>query len=361
LPKFQVLTDSLRAILLKARHPTWSQQFEALSAYRGLTLQAYLQKPFSPQVSPLIWGKDDFYLEGSLPLGAMPASRERSYSAHFYGHDIVIKRFAGLPLVGPYLPYTIEHGLKLSPLSYFEKPNVLSSGFLCMSQERSDSLDKMFKTNSVAIGPWIHYAKPVLDKNAMHELKIQLGKTLLVIGSHNWGEVTRHYDQDKFIDRIQIVKEEYEYQTVIHSLHWMDDPNGFPSSWISACHGHKLNPWFLDCLKTLFMLSDGLATNSIGTHLGYSISERKQVHWMPIEVRQNISSLSGHHLESEKAEWRARTSFREMLDCLSDQGQKPLTASDHSLHEEINKYWGLDSLRSANCMRDILTMSKARD
>ena len=80
-------------------------------------------------------------------------------------------------------------------------------------------------------------------------------------------------DLDACVAAVQATASEQGYRSVIWLRHWQDPPlPALPPGWIVACNGHRSNPWFLDALRTLLELSDGLASNAFGTHLGYGVA-----------------------------------------------------------------------------------------
>ena len=80
--------------------------------------------------------------------------------------------------------------------------------------------------------------------------------------------------------------------------HWQDPASlPLPPQWIQACNGHRSNPWFLDALRTLLELCDGLASNSFGTHLGYAVHCQRRLHWLDAACDQTLTSLSGQRRE----------------------------------------------------------------
>ena len=138
-------------------------EWEALAAYRGLVRQAYGQRPLRPELVADLWVQGTFRSPMGLKPFFSPARRELENSSHHYGHDIQLKRHAGLPLVGPPLPFLLEHGLKVSREAQFETPQPWSSGgYLCMGELRAQWLRERYACQATAIGPWILYAKPVL-------------------------------------------------------------------------------------------------------------------------------------------------------------------------------------------------------
>jgi hypothetical protein len=141
------------------------------------------------------------------------------------------------------------------------------------------------------------------------------------------------------------------YRQVIWLRHWKDpQPLGLPPGWIVACNGHRANPWFLDALRTLLELSDGLVSNAFGTHLGYAVALGKRLHWIPVGVDQDLSSLAGPKAEEERQEWRERERLSRELVVRLAAGE----AGDGAVLEWLNPYWGFDALRAPGELREVL-------
>ena len=282
-------------------------QWMALAAYRGLVQQAFATRPLAPQVCADLWDGGAFRSSGERKAFFSPARRELENSSHHYGHDVQLKRHAGLPLIGTPLPWLLEHGLKVSRTATFESPRPWSHGYLCMGPRRAGWLEERFRRPAVAIGPWIAYARPLLEADEIRRLRQELGPTLLVVLAHSWDEVERRMDRQACIEAVAATATAGGYRSVIWLRHWKDPQlAGLPPHWIVACNGHRSNPWFLDAMRTLLELSDGLASNAFGTHLGYGVYLGLGLHWLPLEVEQDLSRMDTSKAEEEREEWQTR-------------------------------------------------------
>ena len=206
--------------LLRRSRPIWpdADEWLALEAYRGLVTQVFAQRPLTPTVAPLLW-RHGAWMTADQSLKS-PARRERDNASHHYGHDIQLKRHAGLPLVGQAIPWLLEHGLKVSREATFESPRPWSRGYLCMGPERAAWIRERHQQPTTAIGPWVAYARPLLDPDSMLELRQELGSTLLVVLAHSWGEVERRNDLPAAIEQLRQLCKERGYRQVIWLKHW---------------------------------------------------------------------------------------------------------------------------------------------
>lgn len=335
------------------------EEHQALAAYAGLMRQAWDQRPLQPEVVAHLWSHGRFKPAQGQPAFFNPSRREREGSSHHYGHDIQLKRHAGLPLVGPPLPFLLEHGLKVARSSDFEPPRAWArGGYLCMGEQRARWLQERHHCQARAIGPWIVYARPLLDAEALQHLRDQLGSTLIVVLAHSWDRVQRRMDLPACIDAVQALARRHGYTTVIWLRHWQDpSPLPLPDDWIVACNGHRSNPWFLDGLRTLLELSDAMVSNAFGTHLGYAVALERKLHWLSIEAEQDLSAIRASEAERERAEWRERQRLSgELATLLSGHEQDNLDAAslNAALRDLLNPYWGFDQIRRPSELRQLL-------
>jgi hypothetical protein len=335
-------------------------EHQGLAAYAGLMRQAWEQRPLRPEVVAQLWHDGRFQSALGQPAFFNPSRREREGSSHHYGHDIQLKRHAGLPLVGPPLPFLLEHGLKVSRASTFEPPRPWArGGYLCMGERRAGWLRERHGCQARAIGPWILYARPLLDAETLQSLRDQLGRSLLVVLAHSWDSVQRHIDLPACIEAVQNLAQKQNYTTVIWLRHWQDlTALSLPNDWIVACNGHRSNPWFLDGLRTLLELCDAMVSNAFGTHLGYAVALDRRLHWLNIAAEQDLSAIRADQAEREREEWQERQRLSSELEALlrrQERGALDAASLRSSLRTLLNPYWGFDQIRRPGELRQLLS------
>ena len=328
-------------------------EWNALAAWTGLVHQAYQAEPLQANLCSDLWHRGRFQEPGSQRAFFTPNRREREPSSHHYGHDILLKRFMGVPLVGPPLPVLLEHGLKVARRSRFEQPKAWARrGYICMGPRRAQWLREDHNLPAHPIGPWIRLARPLLSASQLAMQRQLWGKTLLVVLAHSWDQVERTMDLQACIEAVQAIAQTETYQQVVWLRHWKDPEHlPLPQGWIKACNGHRSNPWFLDAMRTLLELSDGLATNAFGTHLGYGAALGNRLHWIDVHAEQNLQKLPRAKASEEEAEWAERQRLsRELRQALTLSGQ----AQQNAVTTLLDPYWGLSQQPDSDALRRLL-------
>ncbi len=175
----------------------------------------------------------------------------------------------------------IEHGLYFGGfISKFSATNNKVESILTFGLYRKNILKNKTDKKIVAIGPYIKYAKSLLDKNKFIEQKNSLGKTLLVFPAHSLSDYNSKFNFTAFLNEIEKVKNEGGFNTVIINMYWVDIQKGLYSQYEKKGYkittaGHIFDEYFLNRLKSLIELSDYTMSNKFGTHVGYCIHLNK--------------------------------------------------------------------------------------
>jgi hypothetical protein len=290
------------------------RELESLAAYGGLVHQAFHAHPFRPWVCLDVVVEGEWKPHGSLRPTESPSRRERDNAVHHYGHDVILKRAAQLPLVGRPLPFMLEHGVNFSDVSSYEDPLPWVRSYLCMGPHRAERLRRMFGVRGVAVGPYIQYARSVMRPAWQDEVKRSLGRTLLVIPAHSVENVARGWSAADLIALVQEHCRRHHFDSVIWQAFWKDaPPRHLPENWILACNGHMSNPWFLDCQRTLLELADSMVAFTLGSHVGYAIALNKPVLFVPLDIQQDVSAASDLWRHRYTSEWRERAELMRRL------------------------------------------------
>lgn len=300
----------------------YASEIERLQAYSGLVHQAYQAPLFQPWLSSDVFWKGAWHPPSDLPPTKSPAQRERDNAVHHYGHDVLLKRHAELPLVGRPLPFLLEHGVNFSDQSRFELPKPWVRTYLTMGDHRAALLRGKHALKATAIGPYIRYARSPVTAQRYAELKTSLGKTLLTIPPHSTAQVRRLWSDNDWISTVEHYRREHGYDHVLWMGFWKDSLalESLPPGWIAACNGHASNPWFLDCQRLLFDLSDAICTFALGTHVGYALELGLPVLFARQSLQQDMSQTDPVWRDRFQGEMQERNRLIDLL--LTDGGER---------------------------------------
>lgn len=225
----------------------------------------------------------------------------------FYGHAKIVKKL-GLKSHGA----VIEHGVFFS-----DADNLLSNElvpvkcwlygikeFITFSDHRRKIIEKYLAEHNFAkikvhaIGPYIVWADHFMSAEALHALKKNLGRILLVYPMHSIEVATANYDNQLFLKEIE--KHRDEFDTILISFYWRDLILQFQKIYQNTgfrivCSGRREDPFFLNRQKDLFWLADMVMTNGVGTHVGYAIAMGKPCYIF----QQEYSYKCSDHIEME--------------------------------------------------------------
>lgn len=130
-----------------------------------------------------------------------------------------------------------------------------------------------------AAGPYVHYARPFWDADTTSRIKQEWGRTLLIVPHHTIEWQKAQYDCGEFVNRV-IAKYGKDCNTIAACLYW----NDFDGKIYEACRsagvrilsaGFRFDGHFINRLRTILELSDLVVSNSISTHVGYSLQMNK--------------------------------------------------------------------------------------
>lgn len=357
---FERILGRLQPLLGIRSEAMWNylNKWKDLRFYSKVTIEAYVERPFAPQVPIVFSNSYRGIITKDMGKAYFHPSSGREYDegSHYYGHDIVVKRYAGLPLVGNKLPLIIEHGLQFAPLTSYSTPMPGIRAYLCMGPGRANCLASQFSgQQAIAIGPMINYAHNLTDQQSILKLRAKLGPVLLVILAHGWEGIKRKNAMDECVRLVQQVQSMEGYQTVFYLRHWADPQCiDLPHSWRIVCNGHRLNPFFLDSLKTLFTISDGMVTNIIGTHLGYALALKKNLHIINSDPSHEYSGISQERTSRELVEQDVRRKLIYQVKSILQEASSSRALANSKLIDLLDPYWGFRSVKKPAELRQII-------
>lgn len=274
---------------------------------------------------------DYTHLSSNLPFVPIEQTKDSNY----YGYLHIIKMYASTNITD----WSIEHGLMFGdyiPYSYSCKT---IRKIITFSEIRAKFLRNTLNKQVSPIGPYIHYASPILDDITFKSLKKQFGKTLLFFPSHSSVEEIASNNIKHEIDIISKIQKEGQFQTVLVCMYYLDiqkfdyntnyERNGFKV--VTA--GHQLDLNFLRRLKSIIMLSDYTISSSVGTQVGYCIYLKKP-HY-----------IIGNHIKKDMPD-----DYKEILNSFK-YFSPAITENQYII---AAKYWGFNSIKSPEQLRQFL-------
>ncbi len=291
------------------------------------------------------------FKELSKPIPFYPI--ETIKDANFYGHLHSLKKYAGVDKI----THSIEHGLYLGnyvPYATFLKT---TKSIITFSENRKKHLrNANIKKPIITIGPYIHYAEPLLSDKDFNEIKKSIGRTFLLFPTHSIKNIDVEIEIEDLISKVK--KTAKDFDTIMVCFYYKDILNDiFPEYFMKAgfkivTAGNIYDINFLSRLKSIIQLSDFTASNNVGTHTGYCIYLNKP-HFI---FKQNINykkenSLSTINYRNSK---QLESMEEEKNDIL-----KEFTYFSHEITDNqrkiIDKYWGISSIKNPNELKALLS------
>ncbi|MBQ2666252.1 hypothetical protein [Methanobrevibacter sp.] len=293
---------------------------------------------------------------------SVPIDSSKNYisASGVYGIDKSLKEYCGFD--NDYkIKAFIEHGINFS--EYFEcgfrvhesLPSIMMSPF-------RENLIKNQKNNhgAYSIGPFIHYANPLLKNNDYKEKKEELGTNLLVFPAHSTLGGTTNFSITDFCDKIQDMGSEFD--TVTISLYWKDVELGRDKFYKKygfevMTAGYMYDPYFLNRLRSIIELSDLTISNEIGTSSFYALVLGKPHIILPMNVKYNIEKTDGKYLSlvaEESYDSTVKSAKVNDIELIKNSLLKSEGKITNQNKEIINKYSGIYCVKSKEDLRKIL-------
>lgn len=282
---------------------------------------------------------------------------ERVIDNNLYGYASYLKKYAGYQQD---LKAYMEHGLFLGGIVHPDQYHWHFPRIITMSKRRQEVLRaKIPHKNSLAVGPYIHYAEPLLDPASLQKLKSELGKTLLVYPFHSMKHVNAFYDEDGLIGEIKRLAK--DFNTVLICLYYLDARNPEKVAAYEAegfkivSNGHRFDRHFVARQRTHIELADLTMSNTMGTHTGFCTYlnkphyiYRQKINQKPInlkELKRFEAAGSAGAIKEKVAQERGLfiDLYRELRDDISPQQ-----------YEATAEFWGFEDIKSPQQLKAAL-------
>lgn len=240
----------------------------------------------------------------------------------------------------------IEHGLFFG--SYVPEDYKSYDTILTFSEYRKKIIRNKYPNKEVIVtGPYIEYIAPLTLNEKDKQLIIDFNKILLVIPAHSINSVHVDFNSKKMVEDIMSFKEQHSFDTVLVCLYWKDVLLGADKYYknlgiqtVTAGHIYDIN--FLARLKTIISLSSYVLTNTVGTHIGYSICLNK-----PLQIIKDVSLtyIEGNNNIAAKNELELRKNQdKETYDAAIREIENEFLIYNNGISSKqsqcINKFWG---------------------
>ena len=273
-----------------------------------------------------------------------------------YGAGYTLRKFSGFE--GQINAY-IEHGVYFG--NHIDENKWYADKIITFSYQREKHLlDRNVDKEVHVIGPYINYADILLTSEYMRTLKTNLGKTLLVFPVHSSTNINAMYNLTNFTERINQIKEKYSFKSILVCLYFKNVydkklvDHYLNNGYILCSAGHKWDKHFLDRLKTIISLADNTISNDVGTNVGYCISLKKPHTILKSEIKYRQLNRAGYDQIRVEISRNRQLETNDVKDGFLRTDDAIFEKINNNQIQLINKYWGLDSIKTKNELFSIL-------
>ncbi|MDX6190119.1 hypothetical protein SGQ83_12230 [Flavobacterium sp. Fl-318] len=249
-----------------------------------------------------------------------------------------------------------EHGFIFS--SFVHKHFLYQDTIITFSDYREKHISKEYPTKKIIkIGPYIHYVDSLLNNDDFKELKIRLGKTLLVFPFHSIDGVISEFDNEELLSVIEERRKDFD--TILVCLYFKDIQIGRAKDYIDKGYkvvtaGHSNDAFFLNRLKSIMELSDSIISNEVGSYIAYAVYLKKT-----IELIRQKTVLSYEKSNENNANAIALIDIRKHWDEYNLMQDKLFKIFDghilnNSDYEYVTTLFGLNHIKTASELYELL-------
>ena len=237
----------------------------------------------------------------------------------------------------------VEHGLIFHNQIFTDLKYTARASCVTFGSFRKNIIKKYIKRPIFCVGPYIKYAKPFYQQDVFAEIKEKFGKTLVVFPTHSTNTSSITVREKKFSDAIKDIAKDYN-SVIINAFWWnINDPlikRLSAEGYHIASAGYRDDNKFLSRLKTIVALADLVVGDSIGTHVGYCISEKKPFKLLNLETK--VSLLD----KKEQSDIAFVTTILEDIKNQFYYNYKDEFSIPKTVIDVCNKYWGFDHIKT---------------
>jgi len=168
------------------------------------------------------------------------------------------------------------------------------------------------------------------------------------------------YNLTNFTERINQIKEKYSFKSILVCLYFKNVydkklvDHYLNNGYILCSAGHKWDKHFLDRLKTIISLADNTISNDVGTNVGYCISLKKPHTILKSEIKYRQLNRAGYDQIRVEISRNRQLETNDVKDGFLRTDDAIFEKINNNQIQLINKYWGLDSIKTKNELFSIL-------
>lgn len=293
------------------------------------------------------------YNKLSRELPYSPA--ERVIDNNLYGYARALKNYAGL---NQDLKAYMEHGLYLGGIVHKDQYHWHFKKVITMSEHRLETLhEKLPQKEAIAVGPYIHYASPLLSEKEFSKLKEELGRMLLVYPFHSMKGVHARFAETDFVNEIKRVAKDFD--TVVVSMYYLDaldkervEPYLREGFKITTA-GHRFDPYFVNRQRSHIELADMTMSNGMGTQTGFCVYLGKPHYIYKQEIKQKAVNEQEQARFDNRSEKSVIAKVAEERAFICDLFSEYRTDISEEQYRVTSEYWGFDQIKSPEELRAI--------
>ena len=272
-----------------------------------------------------------------------------------YRMDYIFKNYADLS-ENYKIHALLEHGIIFTDYvggafrNHEYLPSIVASNYrVNVLKKREDYL------KAHAIGPFIHYANSLLDKDQLKLEKERLGHSLLVFPTHSIDGLVSSFDLQNFIDKINKISNDYDsvricmyYKDVLLNKHIPYEKERFEI--VTAGHFNDYN--FLPRLKSIIETSSMTASNDIGTHIGYCLYLNKP-HFLIQNDVKFYDEGNSDYIDQDTRKYQSKSiNYYEKIAQVFSEFDEKITSSQKDI---VSYLWGFDEVKTPIELKNMFT------
>ncbi len=273
----------------------------------------------------------------------------------FYGIDMALKQYAGLPHSYRLKAHYSHMSQIFEGTAWVKDYDTLPTLFT-WAPSHEEVYKKVCRKPMYSIGPIIHYAQNAYTEEKIAAEKKRLGRNALFFPKHSTHYISAHFSIEESLTLIK--NYEKDFDTIRVSMYWKDFLDGKHKPYMDygyecVTSGHLFDPYFLSRLKGLLSVADHTFGNADGANIGYAVYMKKPFTFLQQETWNDASKDPApvknlqHAANAEKKTCEFLKYFKKY--------SPQISAVQYNL---CNYYFGYDKVRSRE---ELLTLIQASE